>query len=558
MQKDVPYLKASPKTGKYGYRRAIKEEHRYLFGGKREDKQAFHTKDFDEAYRKWKVYDQKHEDTLALHNASDGRGSTLPTEEALRQVKILNQENLLPAKMPTLAEFESEQDIDDFIQEREYYRRLEHCQWEELRLRQEAEEAYNNKTNNPWNISFPEEIYSHIRIDWPDPSMADNPKKLYSRWHSLQWAKDQALENVADQASDRGGYRTLPQGDPALIRYKLLSGEAKISVDITMRMVRDFYIQQNIEKRSRNPKTKADHRKNVITLWDHIKTLHVDGLDGAVNDLEQYDIRKLAERAWPVPQTRKRRLSTLQSTINTWNNGNDKRQVDNPFTGLRKEASDLYNRNEDQQQRRFFTPDELAIFKANIRNIKEEELRLIGLLMTHAGSPVMEIIGLLRDDVALKHNIPHIDIQPNKIRRLDKGRLERVIPIYGELLELLQTYICNRNFGQFDPLFPNTWNDGMTDSKRTSSVFGNCIENLRPELKEVLKPYSVRHTLVVRAQAADISQAEREMMVGHSTKGSSSIHRTVYGTSDGPERMLTMFKKVDDTVDWGHLKYSDF
>ena len=558
MQKDVPYLKTTEKTGKYSYRRAIKQEHRYLFGGKREDKEAFHTKDFDEAYRKWKVYNQKHEDTLALHNASDGRGSSLPTEEVLRQVKILNQENLLPAKMPTLAEFESEQDIDDFIKEREYYRRLEECEWEELLLRKEAEEAYNNKIKNSWNTSYPEEIYSHIQVDWPDPALADNPKKLYSRWYSLQFAKEQALENLADQASEGGRYRTLPQGDPALIRHKLLSGEVKISIDITMRMVRDFYIEQNIEKRSRNPKTKTDHRKNVITLWDHIATLHVDGLDGAVNGLEQYDIRQLAEREWPVPQTRKRRLSTLSSTINTWNNGNDKRQVDNPFKGLRKEASDVFSRNADEQKRRFFTPDELAIFKTNIQNIEDEELRIVGLLMTHAGSPIMEITGLLRDDVALKHNIPHIDIQPNKIRRLDKGRLERVIPIYGELLELLQTYIGNRNLRQFDPLFPNTWNDGMTDSKRTSSAFGKCIENLRPELDQVLKPYSVRHTLVVRAQAADISQAEREMMVGHSTKGSSSIHRTVYGTSDGPERMLSMFKKVDETLDWGHMKHSDF
>jgi len=558
MQKDVPYLKTSAKTGKYSYRRAIKEEHRYLFDGKREDKEAFHTKDFDEAYRKWKVYNQKHEDTLALHNASDGRGSSLPTEEVLRQVKILNQENLLPATMPSLAEFESEQDIDDFIKEREYYRRLEECQWEELRLRKEAEEAYNNKTNNSWNISFPEEIYSHIQIEWPDPALADNPKKLYSRWYSLQFAKAQALENLADQSSEGGGYRTLPQGDPALIRHKLLSGEAKISIDITMRMVRDFYIEQNIEKRSRNPKTKADHRTNVITLWDHMASLHYDGLDGPVNDIEQYDIRRLAEREWPVPQTRKRRLSTLMATINTWNNGNDKRQVDNPFKGLRKEAADVFSKNLDEETRRFFTPDELAIFKANLHSIKDEELRLVGLLMTHAGSPITEITGLLRDDVALKHNIPHIDIYPNRIRKLDKGRLERVIPVYGELLELLQTYIGNRNLGQFDPLFPNTWNGGMTDSKRTSSVFGKCIENLRPELDEVLKPYSVRHTLVVRAQAADISQAQREMLVGHRSKDSNSIHRKVYGTAEGPEKMLSMFKKVDATHDWGYMKHSDF
>ena len=98
--------------------------------------------------------------------------------------------------MPTLAEFESEQDIDDFIKEREYYHRFEECQWEELRLRKEAEEAYNNKTNNSWNTSYPEEIYSHIQIDWPDPALADNPKKLYSRWYSLQFAKEQALENL--------------------------------------------------------------------------------------------------------------------------------------------------------------------------------------------------------------------------------------------------------------------------------------------------------------------------------------------------------------------------
>ena len=118
-----------------------------------------------------------------------------------------------------------------------------------------------------------------------------------------------------------------------------------------------------------------------------------------------------------------------------------------PFAGIRNKKLEAKT----SSDRRSFKPSELANYKALIMT-RNEELKIIGLLMIETGCRIEEASGLLVEDVDLSSNIPHIKIRNNTLRGLDKESLERSCALVGDALIALQSYDLPDD--RKSPLFP--------------------------------------------------------------------------------------------------------
>ena len=83
MNTHIPRL-TQTKTGFYGYRRKIREAHRYLFEGKRELKKSFDTKDLRHALRLHKDMDRWFDSVVA----TQGYGLEIAPELAPKQMVV--------------------------------------------------------------------------------------------------------------------------------------------------------------------------------------------------------------------------------------------------------------------------------------------------------------------------------------------------------------------------------------------------------------------------------------------------------------------------------------
>ena len=61
------------------------------------------------------------------------------------------------------------------------------------------------------------------------------------------------------------------------------------------------------------------------------------------------------------------------------------------------------------------------------------------MLLAYAGKPQVQSAGLIRE-VKLKAPVPHITYSDNNIRPIGKNRQDMVLPIVGEMLEVLKDY----------------------------------------------------------------------------------------------------------------------
>ena len=95
----------------------------------------------------------------------------------------------------------------------------------------------------------------------------------------------------------------------------------------------------------------------------------------------------------------------------------------NPFSGL----SNKKREKDERKARRSFKPEELQVYLDNIIRTKDEEVKLIGLLMIYTGCRTSEAAGLQIKDLRLDNNLAHVVFRTNVIRRMEKSDLERAV-----------------------------------------------------------------------------------------------------------------------------------
>ncbi|MEL7447237.1 MAG: DUF6538 domain-containing protein [Pseudomonadota bacterium] len=132
-------------------------------------------------------------------------------------------------------------------------------------------------------------------------------------------------------------------------------------------------------------------------------------------------------------------------------------------------------------------------------HLRPRTLALLWLVRSSTLGP-SEAGGLMADDVVLDHEVPHVIVRPNEIRRLKVKSRRRVFPLVGKALE----------YAEFLPT--------KTFSSNSTSAALNKHLRKGVELRPRQSAYSLRHRMRDRLYAAGASNDQARYLMGHAAR----------------------------------------
>ena len=502
------YLTKSPK-GMYEYRRRVPAEYRAYFPRtssgqlKAEWKQSLRTDDMATARKRWFVENEEFEKTLKVAKLLSSPPEQPTSDEQLRLAKeLVRNLGLLPEQAPTLGPAASDEDYQTF--------KLQAADWNDrvFNAREQIFDAIDEATTD----------YGQMQQDYDD-----------GRW-------------------GRRGYVTprkaLPINSIHLGKaLAVIEGKVPTSKDPVWSDAVELYIATNKRRTMRESVKARRWEVKTRSLLEKFGSA-LGGMNTKLAELNRSDVIDYLWQSYPSTSTRNRYNNTLSAVMNCWNKEH-KDQVFNPFRGLSNKAREL----EEATKRRSFKPQEWFTFEKLIENLKNSELRIIGLLMLYTGCRNSEAAGIQMRDLKIDEQVPHVVFRANEIRRMDKGGLERAVPLMPKVIEAFQEFELPSN-----PQAPVFARYGNTKGFDLASVtFRNLIHDDMKIDDPTLVPHSLRHTVIDRATASRISLDHAQYLVGHKSQGSSAIHRR-YGTMTPPKVLVDDLTKIFSVTNWGYYE----
>ena len=365
--------------------------------------------------------------------------------------------------------------------------------------------------------------------------------------------EDQRRSDYASGAWGRDGYQTpYRRPNPAKVgeaTYLVASGELNANIEPTLADALQLYLDISLSSRNTNllkqKRFRQAKERAVTGFAEFIGQGNLEaGMATKLVDISRMDARRHYETQLmhSKPATVGRKFGDLQSIYN-------KALVEHelvgkkadPFAGIRNKKLEAKT----SSDRRSFKPSELANYKALIMT-RNEELKIIGLLMIETGCRIEEASGLLVEDVDLSSNIPHIKIRNNTLRGLDKESLERSCALVGDALIALQSYDLPDD--RKSPLFPRYGEpSGATN---VSAALNKVIRQSLKIADRSLVAYSTRHTFADRCRAAGVDEVYQQVLMGHRSRFSTSVADR-YGTNYPPEFLYQAMVAQHHVQEWG-------
>ena len=503
-----PYLTQSP-TGRFSYRRKVPELLRPYFpptatgGVMREWKSSLHTNNRQIASRRWMEENQKFDAAEKLANTiAQGQQRNLPAYDAVQRAKHIAQDaGFHPDQAPQLPLNATDDDIEKFKVERKDW-----FAWLDLHRQLIAETDSDERTDHKQL----EKDYKSGR--WGEPEYAI-PLKPTNPNSVLTLAK-RILE---------GELR------PSLVPTWIDATEAYISVNKQIK-TRDSIIEQKWEIKTRGLLERFGSENGGQSI--------------ALGELDRNKIRMWLQKTYTNQSTRNRYVNTMSAVINNWNREYAKQPVQNSFAGLANKTRE----NEQAKKRLSFKPEQLKVYLDAILSHPDQEVRLIGLLMAWTGCRTSEASGLSSRDVKLQDEVPHVIYRSNSIRRMEKGGLERAVPLAKPLVDAMTGYNLTNTEGPFFPRHGTT-----KGAANVSAALRYILKNKAMIEEKSLVPYSLRHTMKDRLTQTDLDSAKIEYLLGHRSSGSSAIHAR-YGTLPPPKNFLDAMNRLPEITTWGYFE----
>jgi integrase len=143
-----------------------------------------------------------------------------------------------------------------------------------------------------------------------------------------------------------------------------------------------------------------------------------------------------------------------------------------------------------KSKRASFTLEQIRAIQSHCRKTNDQFRWCISIL-SDTGARLSEIAGLLKEDVRIENQTPHIAIVRNEVRSLKPGASERLVPLVGEARWAAQQALCDNSTPY---LFPGFIKDGKINSGAISATLNKWLKEKR--LRGKNQPlHSFRHTL---------------------------------------------------------------
>ena len=140
--------------------------------------------------------------------------------------------------------------------------------------------------------------------------------------------------------------------------------------------------------------------------------------------------------------------------------------------------------------------DRLRLIQDKCRKT-DDDLRWLIALISDTGMRLAEASGLLKADIQLDHDIPHVSLKPHAWRQLKTANSERVIPLVGASLWAAQR-ILERMDTEF--AFPRFTNATRCNSNSASATLNKWMKPFVPDGCVI---HSFRHSLRDRLRAVE-------------------------------------------------------
>ena len=253
---------------------------------------------------------------------------------------------------------------------------------------------------------------------------------------------------------------------------------------ITLSKALAFYFDHH--KKTANLKFRKNTEKRYKNLYDIFGDVPIEQLEREQG--RDYVLR----RSRSVKSTSvDRELSTINAVLN-FVIREAELNIANPFRSI-----PIAGLGEDSKDRLPFTNDEHKKLIGMCID-KQDEMRIILLLILITGMRVSEAIGLRVSDIKLEANVPHLILEEYDYRTLKTKHSIRLVPIISKVQPILKAYIAKL---QTDILFPQ-YNNGK---EILNTLASNSLNKyIRSEGVNDKTCHSARHSIRDLLREADI------------------------------------------------------
>lgn len=288
---------------------------------------------------------------------------------------------------------------------------------------------------------------------------------------------------------------------------------------VTLLDAKNVYLKLNVSADDRQGRQLVDRVvRRLAKFWGPI-----DGV--ALEDITREGVRNLqadfladttdAGKAL-APSTVKREFRCISSMITVClKEYGLSKTVENHFRGLTlpKDVEE-----EKSSEKRVALPEEVVsgMRKRLKDNVRSPAQGHVWALLEGTGCRLAEVTGLTIADVVLDHEVPHLDIRPNNIRKLKTKVSVRKVPLVGAALVAAREAVeAQSGSGAGNPLFPSYGKPRGSDA--ASQALMKHMRLLTKDKKHTV--HSLRHRMKDRLRATDAQHVVQNMVLGHSLGG---------------------------------------
>ena len=355
-------------------------------------------------------------------------------------------------------------------------------------------------------------------------------------------------------------------------QINFLKGKDSKIIDVlrpTLRSATDEYIA---EKVGSDP---VQYDKNQKATFDRISRITNDlaiylggnsadvGFDYYLDEIERYQVK-----SWMDNQLLKRKgstvgreLSVVSAIYNRAATEHSKysklKKEANPFSGLRTKAEErheiaLRKREVTNTSSRAWTRSEYDAFVSRL-SIMKPQLRIVSLLSMHTGARLKDICGLMIEDIVLNNDSDSlVQYRHNPNREITKDSIERVVPLFGDVLVALRTYIEELKQADRDEvnLFPNYVGPrGSDNASNTLNQRHLDLINKDPRFKV----HGLRDTLQAKFLAANVQNQISGYIIGWRSKTTVGMQESYSQDGYPHAQMLAALTKAHSVEVWGNI-----
>lgn len=226
----------------------------------------------------------------------------------------------------------------------------------------------------------------------------------------------------------------------------------------------------------------------------------------------------------------------------------------NPFGKLRSKAEDQHSEELRLGERvdlrsRAWTPEELNAFVDRF-NQMNNQAKLVAMICIHTGARLKDAAGLMVGELTLNTDEDsYLVFQHNRNRKISKESIERTVPLFGDLLAELKSYVSNLGQGE-DNLFPSYCDDRNRGSDNLSQL--RNIRHLDTITKDPrFKMHGLRDTLSSKFLATNVPNNISGYLIGWRDKTTVGMQSEYQRGAYPHQQMLDALKAAHSVKSWG-------